>query len=110
MPVTTFVYPNPEWLKRTKIKAATLNMTVSDLIDISVEHFHPNITMPAGLQNWMGIKQRPPINSLEISEWVRYMDCIENVTKVEKLISKLGKKVDYQRRRLESEKRKRKDS
>ena len=110
MPVTTFTYPNKDWLKRAKIKATTLDLDVSSLISVSVENYKPNITMPEGLQNWMELKRHPPVNSLDINEWVTFMDCIENVTKVEKLITKLNKRVDYQRRKIESEKRKRKNS
>ena len=107
MPVTTFTYPDLEWLQRIKIKATTLNLNMSSLITIAVEHYKPNITMPQGLQNWAVWKKTPPVNSLEINEWVEFMDCIENINKVDKLITQLSKKADYQRRRLESEKRKR---
>ena len=107
---TSVVYKDKSWLKNAQIKATTLDMDFSELVLIAVENFQPNLSQPSNLELYMGMKRRPPINSLDIQEWIRYMDCLENVTKVEKLISKLRKKVDYQRRRLESEKRKRKNS
>jgi len=109
VPITTFTYPDGEWMQRIKIKAATLNLNMSSLITIAVENYKPNITIPQGLQNWTVWKKTTP-TSLEINEWVDFMDCIENVNKIDKFITQLSKKVDYQRRRLESEKRKRKAS
>ena len=102
---TSIVYKK-DWLKNAHIKAITLDMNFSELVQVAVDNFQPNITQPKNLDVFMGMKRRPPINSLDLDEWVRYMNCIENVVKVERLINKLNKKVDYQRRRLESEKRK----
>lgn len=104
---TSIVYKK-DWLKNAKIKAITLDMDFSELVQIAVDNFQPNISQPQNLELFQGMRRRPPINPLEIDEWVKFMNCIENVVKVEKLIPRLSKKVDYQRRRIESETRKRK--